>query len=701
MIFPGVVSNVFPLHRMCLARDYIRKPLEQKTRSHTDLISVIVMSDTARAVLQYEPMNWVLYNKVLEMRNWSALRPKGAGNYMPALELAENLLLQSGSCSLSLLFFSDGRPSDPGQDFVGTVGNLASKIGRRLSFTCIGMAENGEDFTTLNEMVTEAEEYGCIVSFGKPSLDADSLSNIISALATSLTTTKTEMTEVDTGAMKTVRMDVLRERKGTIDDQYLTDGWWFYESDCLEKFHSWSYKNNDFCSIVDRRCWHCWKDEHSTEFHCSRCEAVYYCSTACHHGAQYYGRQCIGGPKGGALHDCARTKSKLRCGSMIRRSNIDIPSFRVAVKSKIFGEGAERMVRKFRFVQDQEIEDDEYPEFIGPVMVAKESRFVSEDADYGERLNFHRSFMRTQAIAAKFAKQFNNAIDALKVHFPSPQAHDWIERFPRIEFLEPFCVNVYDEKLHSYCFLIEPMLEGEYVKFNNNMGYVKGGTQGGLDRIHNSNSGHKGNKLYGGGGRFQDEFAELEKQMNALDLQNPHAPALGTIAEGSEEEEESDDEEEEKVEGVLEKIFVGASDKDPLPKAYSSVHEEDFPQAFSHFTYDKSKRHLIVVDLQGVFELEEQTGIKTYRLTDPVIHKHRGKKKRFSSWHFGRTDRGNAGIKAFFETHKCSEVCQILGLSPQVSKQKQTPLIARNKVIPAATAGRKAKAYLIDAGRGD
>lgn len=84
-----------------------------------------------------------------------------------------------------------------------------------------------------------------------------------------------------------------------------------------------------------------------------------------------------------------------------------------------------------------------------------------------------------------------------------------------------------------------------------------------------------------------------------------------------------------------------------------------FPQeAFSHFTYVKSKKHFMVVDLQGVLT-EHGDGTCCYELTDPVIHR-RG--KRFQHWHFGRTDRGRKGIEAFLRTHQCTDVCSLLGL---------------------------------------
>jgi hypothetical protein len=127
------------------------------------------------------------------------------------------------------------------------MGKIASKFGRRLSVTCIGMAEEGEDFSTLLSMVDEAKAYGAVATFGKPSLDADSLSNIVTSLASSLTTSKTEMTELATGKSKTVRMDVRREKMGTPDDTFVTDEWYIYRNESALAFWDWSYKLDDLC----------------------------------------------------------------------------------------------------------------------------------------------------------------------------------------------------------------------------------------------------------------------------------------------------------------------------------------------------------------------------------------------------------------------------------------------------------------------
>ena len=153
---------------MVLAREWVARELSKGTRSTTDVVSIVLMRDTAELVMECEPIDWVLYNKLIDMREFSAHRPEGAGNYLPALAVAESLLMrnQLGSCSLSLLFFSDGRPSDRG-DFAGRLGDIASKFGRRLSVSCVGMADEGEDFTMLKSMAESASSYGANASFGR------------------------------------------------------------------------------------------------------------------------------------------------------------------------------------------------------------------------------------------------------------------------------------------------------------------------------------------------------------------------------------------------------------------------------------------------------------------------------------------------------------------------------------------------------
>lgn len=171
--------------------------------------------------------------------------------------------------------------------------------------------------------------------------------------------------------------------------------------------------------------------------------------------------------------------------------------------------------------------------------------------------------------------------------------------------------------------------------------------------------------------------AQSQKQSQGFDL--------GIIEEGSEEEEEDDDyEEETEDEDDDDGDLFDSKEVAPDEGNYEDLQDAYFPQAFSHFSYERSRGNFMVVDLQGVFTVKED-GSKVYELTDPVIHQHERLRRRRNyrsrsyhhgqdldvdeetrerkRWNFGRTDRGVNGMRAFFETHRCTDACRLLGLS--------------------------------------
>ena len=599
-------------------------------------------------------MHWYLYNTFIEYREWLAIRPQGPGNYMPALTMAEKLLNINtlGSCALSLMFFSDGKPSDHGEPFVSKMGQIASKFGRRLSVVCIGMmadyegdhinshdhdhaninefsSSNEIGFRALTDMVNEAEKYGSKATFNRPDLSCDSLTNIVSSLVSSLNTSKTEMTDLKTGTSRTVRADIRRERKGEPDDESLNRNWdAFYSTkdavDYIPDTWTWNYQQDKFVTVIDPRCVGCYKQvgnkafeaDESKGFRCPACKACFFCHKCITRGVFKSHRE-------GSV--CPRYSRDRRNGHFVKQG---IPSWSLAIKKLVYGEGAERIVYKVRFLNEKS-------QFFGPKMVAKESRFLeaigdisnsdgADDGDYNSKLAYHEEFARTQTLASQFAGKFNVALDSLVDHFDS-RFHPWLKRMPRMRFLKPMVVEAFvgSDGGKTRNILIEEQLEGEYKKFNNNMGW------------------HDGKKAVAAG--------DVQGQGDV-------GGELDVIAEGSEEEDEPDDDDE------GDDLFH-ANQTGPEYGEYNAIRNEDFPQAFSHFSYEKSKKQLMVVDLQGIFR-ENPDGTSEYVLTDPAIHKRKRSKRsnKLAGWTFGRTDRGEKGMKAFFDTHVCTDACRLLGL---------------------------------------
>ncbi|EKX50588.1 hypothetical protein GUITHDRAFT_161832 [Guillardia theta CCMP2712] len=208
---------------------------------------------------------------------------------------------------------------------------------------------------------------------------------------------------------------------------------------------------------------------------------------------------------------------------------------------------------------------------------------------------------------------------------------------------------------------VEEELEGNFVKWNNNNGFVRRSRKAKECLVCGDNP--RQIRLSCGHAifcleclrNFQVEHDKcpvcrktIEPHKNKLldasssrDSSTYVAPAadrgLGAILE------EAEDEEEEEDEG--EAVLTHEHDNEVICV-------DDLPQCFSHFTYQVSDGHTLVCDLQGVWN-----PVDGFLLTDPAIHTD----KKLDGWKH-RSNKRQEGIKTFFQSHTCNIFCRKLGL---------------------------------------
>lgn len=544
-----------------LAIEFVFKRINSGEATGTDVVTVLCMRQRCEVVIDTEPTDFILFNKIIDLLHSSEAH--SAGNYIPALQAAEAKLSSNAysGCALMFLFLSDGKPSDtygPADRYKNLddqpqslsitdqhhfhvqrrISRLAAKYGRRLSMMTMGFGPEGEDFSVLKGMSSVAVGYGCEAEHINSALDVHALTSGLIRFSSTLTELKTECTDLDTGTAKTVR-DVNRESP----------------SDRIRNHRKIGIDKDDANS------WTVFMDRDPTNI------------------SKYVSRIA-----GRFTWDLARnefTQTTLKTDGSVG----------VAMCNAIFGEGAERMVHRFR-------EMDVNCTFIGPRLVAKESRFVE---GFSQGVDFHKLFCKTQATARQYAVAFNKKLDNLSFD------HNNLALLPRIEFLD---CSVFEIKtglpsggVETRGILVEEMLDdAHYKKWNGNNGYV--------DTLKIKNSQRRPIK---GRGRFQPVLHPVYEFEESLVDDGAWGNKTGAVVPG------------------------------------------DVPQAFSHFTYWKSDRKILVCDLQGV--LEDTTQPPKFRLTDPVVH-YKSASDRVCV--YGRTDRGYKGQQEFFKTHVCSELCRLM-----------------------------------------
>ncbi|GAX28499.1 hypothetical protein FisN_38Hh007 [Fistulifera solaris] len=545
-----------------IALDFLASRLETGEGGLTDVISVVTLGETANAIFEEEPCSWVLYNKLVKLYSETLVAPRGHGPFLPSLRMAETLLLRNpnASCAVSLTSLSDGRPSDAAtgygldkelcyQIIENTVGDLAKKFGRRLTFKAIAMGAY-DDFDMLKRMVDAADDYGAHADFCLPSMTSSALGDVFTSVATSITSTQLELTDAKSKKQRQVR-SILRESRskaGQAISRVSDDDFWIYSLD-----------------LVKRKTYEEWIES----------EGV----------------------------------NKNRRMHKYEKAALQYPHARyVAFAKGPFGEGAERFAyRFFELAADCRT-------IVGKAMVAKESRLILDVdcSDEKARKEYTASFCKTQQLARRLAKEFN---DKLKESYRVDQ------RTPTVSFLDCSIYELDDPELGVLSVLVEDKLDHtKWHKWNCNNGFVDGMKEAPV-------------------------FSQESLRHAAVNMTRVALFDGDIIEEGNEEEEDSSDDEKEAL-GV------------PSEKSAIVFSPFEVAQAFSHFSYRASSRKRLVCDLQGVYD--EANNVLMF--SDPVIHYYNPGGFTCRKNVHGRTDHGKEGMSKFFHTHSeyCGHLCKIV-----------------------------------------
>jgi len=105
---------------------------------------------------------------------------------------------------------------------------------------------------------------------------------------------------------------------------------------------------------------------------------------------------------------------------------------------------------------------------------------------------------------------------------------------------------------------------------------------------------------------------------------------------------------------LMEPLILGTFTKWNSNAGYTNAEDpQELPQAFSHWSFHASEGRILIADIQGV-----QTDNRNFQLTDPQIHC----AKPTNLFVEDVTDLSLTGMRLFFKTHKCGELCKALGL---------------------------------------
>jgi|AntRauTorckE5430_2_1112549.scaffolds.fasta_scaffold00539_6 hypothetical protein len=419
------------------AMEFVAEQLFKQTATNSDVVSVIEFDTTAREVLSREPFSWTLYNKLLDRRDSRTFKTRGlAGvldalcgdtNYIPALEAADKALrfIDHDRCALSLLFLSDGSPTDSialnvtplaaKKLMAEKITEMAQRHEEKLNIQMIGFGSASHVFSVLEDLIEAAQlaQSGTVSKFTYCGKIADRIGTAVSSLASSTAQTRTQLLEHDRGKTRT-------RREVTLESDVQGDTNFNYYK--ILEHYIYNPGNDSFGLFPDVPPGAVAGTEVSSSHH------------------QYDQEQ----------------KKKIPTSKEKSEGGKELPPL-LAISWLPYGQGAERLAFRCHLARATSEND-----FAFNPMVAKETILVERPDD---NVQFHEDFCKTQSLAAYLALEFNNRLVALP----------WNSELntPQIIFLPCSVLVLDDPEWRDRGVLVEKKLNVEkygWRKYNDNAG---------------------------------------------------------------------------------------------------------------------------------------------------------------------------------------------------------------------------------------
>ena len=411
---------------LTLCLEFIAEQLSSRPNQDdlfAESVTVIEMREEGQATFERVPFDWILFNRLLKIPNLK--RPSSHGCYNPSLNMASEMihreyndLLKDGADqfelpNFSLVFLSDGKPSD-----------MQPGIDRKERITILqSLAETLKDKFSLfclgiGKIEAEFEQLQVMADIVQ---DHGGNGQFIHAGVSAVKLSQT---------FEAISSTLTSHRTTLLGDSNI----------------SLANNNNDNAKQSSEKVAKDVQMRETGKIVGKKFPSEKFCTR-----------------KGYTITRHRFDKDKSKSNPWKEMSLATHGANGVEIEIKPFGRGSERLAYRFHEINSDSSGDKR----IGRMMVAKDSVNVNENET---KDSFHKEFCLAQSTAYDLAELFNTAVRNAPL-LKSVSEHT---RQPELKFMLPTVYTIKNGKGEEKAYLVERMMQGKFVKFNSNNGYVRG-----------------------------------------------------------------------------------------------------------------------------------------------------------------------------------------------------------------------------------